>query len=350
MSFRKVAENGKLFLGQYNRSTWYWKAASRVTIAATGITAKLALETLFKTETRNLDILLEAYRTSKIESRGLVTVMNHTTVVDEPLVWGVLPYRHLLHRSGVRWALGAENICFKNRFLGLYFSLGQVLATSRFGAGPFQGCIDAAIHMVSPDTGNYSASSTGGDDVLAGKNAEWVHIFPETFVHQPLPPHENTIRYFHWGVSRILLEATRPPIVVPLFTHGLEKVAPEDNLNFSGLRSRLGKDVTFNVGLPLDEGAIADYRQEWLNLVKREQGDISLDGANIFEDLNDNLRNGSEAQSIRSRLARFVRQGVVDARAGLGFPPEREEFGDWEFWAKEHDVKVAGESGKYGKS
>lgn len=46
------------------------------------------------------------------------------------------------------------------------------------------------------------------------------------------------------GVSRLILESTRTPIVVPLFSFGFEKVAPEDK-----------SDVGFKRWLPSNFGA-----------------------------------------------------------------------------------------------
>jgi monolysocardiolipin acyltransferase len=33
--------------------------------------------------------------------------------MDEPLIWGVLPFRHLVAPTTMRWSLGSHDICFK---------------------------------------------------------------------------------------------------------------------------------------------------------------------------------------------------------------------------------------------
>ena len=43
------------------------------------------------------------------------------------------------------------NICFSNVFQSWFFNLGKILGTKRFGEGPFQGSLDAAIRILSPD-------------------------------------------------------------------------------------------------------------------------------------------------------------------------------------------------------
>lgn len=42
-------------------------------------------------------------------------VSNHTSVVDDPVMWGVLPWRYLMDREGNRWSLGSHDICFTGR-------------------------------------------------------------------------------------------------------------------------------------------------------------------------------------------------------------------------------------------
>ncbi|MCQ4799286.1 hypothetical protein NE574_14605, partial [Eggerthella lenta] len=78
-------------------------------------------------------------------------IIDHTHMVHDPLVWATLPYKLFTSLDNIRWSLGAHNICFQNKFLANFFSLGQVLSTERFGVGPFQGSIDASIRLLSPD-------------------------------------------------------------------------------------------------------------------------------------------------------------------------------------------------------
>ncbi|ANB14641.1 Taz1p [Sugiyamaella lignohabitans] len=367
MSFQQISNNGYKFLTHYPRQNKYWKAASKATLGAVGLWSKLTLGAISTPKMHNTDILTEAYRTSKLENRGLLTVMNHTSVLDEPLVWGgLLPVRHYFMKDGLRWALGADNVCFKNSFTKMFFSLGQVLATKRFGVGPFQGSIDASINLLSSNQTKYSAESESnngkGGIVLSASAASdsdsipmnksiidrpgWVHIFPETFVHQPYPPHQHTLKYFHWGVSRLILESSQPPIVVPIYTHGLEKIIPEDESYIGGLRKRLGSKVEFNVGMPLDESAVASFRKEWLGMVRdqHKQGAIqALDiSNNIYESLNEPLMTGTAARDLRSRVAAFVREGVDATRLQLGFEQSDPRMADASFWHNQKEVRLAG--------
>ncbi len=65
-------------------------------------------------------------------------------------------------------------------------------------------------------------STTGHDrwpapSAFAANRLGWVHIFPEGMVHQE---EARRLRYFRWGVGRLVLEADPPPDVVPIFIDG----------------------------------------------------------------------------------------------------------------------------------
>ena len=37
--------------------------------------------------------------------------------LDDPLLWGILPVRVIVNPYKTRWALGASDICFTNRYI-----------------------------------------------------------------------------------------------------------------------------------------------------------------------------------------------------------------------------------------
>lgn len=332
--YKQTLENGQRFLQKYNgQSSLAWRVARRATIAATAAVSKLAMTQLLQPKIQNLDVLTEVLEMSKIDKRGLITTMNHTSVVDEPTLWGILPWKLLTAKDGLRWTLGADNICFKTKFRSTFFSLGQVLATQRFGVGPFQGAIDASVTLLSPHH-----QVPGRLDI-----PQWVHIFPESYVHQPFPPYQHTLRYFHWGVSRLVLEPPNQPIILPIYTNGLENVAPEepgiDQKRFGSWKNKLGTEINVTVGQPVEDSAIREYRQEWADLVaKHSCSSPSL----IPGDMPEILKTGPEAQELRSRLAFFLREKLEDVRTSTGLPASDPKMGHASFWNAPNDVRIAG--------
>lgn len=255
-----------------------------------------------------------------------------------------------------------------------FFSLGQVLSTKRFGEGPFQGSIDASIALLSGyDTKQKQDPRTNlpqtywikkdfkGADQQEPFNANWVHIFPEGFVHQVYPPHRYTLRYFHWGASRLMLEATKPPIIVPIYAYGFDNVIPEDKKDdYSLWKQRNKETLRVHVGQPLDDAEVSKYRQQWVDLVKQYEekekkvveGSVSETQVSITSgDMPEELRTGAAAQQLRSEVALYLRSELEKVRvSGVGFEKERLDFGNPEFWNMETggcvDVPVMGDVNK----
>lgn len=91
MSFPDVLDRGDEFLSQYPRTNPFWQIASHGTcLLAVGI-SKFMLNTFYNVKLNNLEKLQEAVARTKTENRGLMTVMNHMSVVDDPFIWGVFP-------------------------------------------------------------------------------------------------------------------------------------------------------------------------------------------------------------------------------------------------------------------
>lgn len=322
MSLKAVRQRGREFLQYYKYQRWDQKLARYGVMYSVSMISKFLTNKFFDTKVENIDRFTEIYDTAQVESRGILTYMNHTSILDDPLVWGVLPYGQY-KPSKMRWSLGADNICFRSAFRSRFFSLGKVLATKRFGAGPFQGSVDGAIELLSQNSDQYLTRHPRIVRDGSRVPAQWVHVFPESFVHQPLPPHEETLRYFHWGVSRIILESTKPPIIMPIFISGLQHILPEDHSKIKGLFKLYKSPISVSFAKPLDDAVIADFRQRWSDL---------LADSKQTEDFNYDLSVGPEAQRLRSEVATYLRNSMEVFRQELGRGPEDPRLGDADFW------------------
>ncbi|KAH9818006.1 acyltransferase-domain-containing protein [Melampsora americana] len=150
--------------------------------------------------------VIENYAERHSTGTGLLTISNHISTLDDPMSWGIMPYRTFFNTNSVRWTLGASDILFTNRLIAPLFHSGQVIETFR-GQGIHQPAIDTAIDKLN--------------------KAQWVHIFPEGRVNQDGIDPTKLLR-FKWGVSRLVLEAAQPPIILPIYLKGFENVMPED--------------------------------------------------------------------------------------------------------------------------
>jgi len=176
-----------------------WRWTSNVTVFAVGSISKLwmqGLNTTFVYNQKTLLDLIEARETG----RPLLTVCNHTTTADDPLLFGLLPFRLLARPRLMRWGLGAHNVCFGKESHATFFALGKIFPVVR-GDGVYQKGMDALIEKMN-----------AGD---------WVHVFPEGKVNMT----QEWMRV-KWGVGRLVAEADIPPLVLPFWHEGVSDVLP----------------------------------------------------------------------------------------------------------------------------
>jgi monolysocardiolipin acyltransferase len=304
----------------------FWRTASQATLLGTAVLCRAFLYGLNKTEVHGFaafyDLLRSRDDPTKRE-RGLLTVSNHVSVMDDPIIWGTLPLSG--HRFGspqkIRWGFGSHDICFTGAFRSQFFTLGQVLPThrsahSQFG-GPYQYTMTEAIRLLSPITASAavqekwktmsntpwshqsslsttSHAPTWPRDAVdpfsdlplaphypsypsdernylapsryASNNFAWVHIFPEGMIHQS---DNYDMRYFKWGIARLILEPPVCPDVVPMWIEGTDQVMHESR-EFPRFIPRAFKRISVTFGARVDaEERFGDLRARWEGLKRR---------------------------------------------------------------------------------
>ncbi|CAN6229961.1 unnamed protein product [Urochloa humidicola] len=203
--------------------------------AAVGAFAKAYASLLNTTTVHNADALLRLV-SARPPGTPLLTVSNHMSTVDDPLMWGFKGFPTSDAKLG-RWVLTAEDICFRNVVMSYMFRLGKCVPIAR-GGGIYQEHMNEAL------------------DVLI--NGDWLHSFPEGKIAQDDEP----IRRLKWGTASLIVRAPVTPIVLPIVHSGFEKVMPE-NL-FFGRRPPVplwGKKIDIIIGDPI-EFDMASLKQE----------------------------------------------------------------------------------------
>ncbi|KAJ1982599.1 Lyso-phosphatidylcholine acyltransferase [Dimargaris xerosporica] len=203
--------------------TLIWQFSSFVVLTLVAMISKLFMCFYTDTEVVNRDTLVDILDDRMAKPRPLITVANHVSALDDPLLWGFLPMRQLLDREKVRWCLAARELLFTNPIATTFFTLGQTMPLLR-GAGIFQPYLDAALERLNRN--------------------KWVHLFPEGKIFQ-----SSDLGQFRWGVARLVMEAQITPIVVPIWHSGMDKVMP---LNRTLHVPVLGQKLKVVVGEPLD--------------------------------------------------------------------------------------------------
>lgn len=138
------------------------------------------------------------------------------------------------------------------------------------------------------------------------------------------------MRYFKWGVARMIMESTRAPIVVPIFSTGFEKIAPEsaaETILERYLPQNFSAEVNITIGPPIDDALLQDYRDKWVKLCDKYHDPYNP------TDLTHELKYGKEVKLLRSELAAKIREHVQSLRDNVRqFPPEDPRLKTPEFW------------------
>jgi monolysocardiolipin acyltransferase len=168
-------------------------------ILATAVLGKTFLRLATKVQTKNLNVLLENVW-NRPPRTPLITLSNHTSCVDDAVLWSLLPYRMLASVRGQRWVPGAKEVIFTNSLFTYYFSRGKLVPVVR-GNGVYQEGMDFLISKL--------------------QDGAWVHIYPEGKI---IADH-SYIRH-KWGVGRLVAECTETPTVIPLWHVGMDDLLP----------------------------------------------------------------------------------------------------------------------------
>lgn len=172
----------------------------RIITTAGGVFAKVVTSFLNTTHVHNAQTLLHLVQ-SRPPATPLITVSNHMSTLDDPLLWGFTGFPSMDCKR-IRWTLTAEDICFTNPFFSYLFRLGKCIPVTR-GAGIYQPHMNEALDRIN--------------------KGEWLHTFPEGKLSQETVP----MRRLKWGTASLIVRASVTPIVLPIAHCGFEKVMPE---------------------------------------------------------------------------------------------------------------------------
>nr|XP_036577559.1 acyltransferase [Colletotrichum truncatum]KAF6784557.1 acyltransferase [Colletotrichum truncatum] len=322
-----------------------WRMASAAVMTITGALSRAFLFALndVKTEGQSQFLKILDKRRAESPERGLITVSNHISVLDDPLIWGVLPLKYISSPMSTRWGLGAHDICFKNSFFTSFFSLGQVLPTYRMLHSPygglFQPTMTQAIRILSGPGAVYTRGNTfnaGNEETFispafyAKNHNAWVHVFPEGCVHQHP---QLTLRYFKWGISRLILESDPAPQLVPIFIDGYQNIMPEDR-KWPRWLPRIGAKirVIYGEAVNVDE-AFRESRSKWKRMVRKQE---ELLGKPLsVGDVPEALKDHPEVIQLRVEVAKSVRDMIQKLRLSAGYPDDDPAYALAETWERE---------------
>jgi monolysocardiolipin acyltransferase len=140
------------------------------------------------------------------------------------------------------------------------------------------------------------------------------------------------MRYFKWGVSRLILEATECPDVVPMWIEGTDGVMSEDR-TFPRFLPRFNKDISITFGKKADrESVFGDLRRRWQKLKQEAERDQEPAPLGV---LNETLMYGAEAVELRKECTMRVRELVLAVRRARGHSDEDPKASLAQTWIRE---------------
>lgn len=206
---------------------------------------------------------------------------------------------------------------------------------------------DSLILASLPPSDPFSASeltyTTNGLDSFPAPSAypsrrhSWVHIFPEGMIHQHP---DKVMRYFKWGVARLILESEPCPDVLPMWIDGPQEVMNE-NRTWPRPFPRPGKEVTVTFGELADREAVFEpFREKWRDMKERSRRKRLKNRAELPEETlgeveDEELKYGAEAEKLRIEVTLAVRNEVLKVRRSRGLSDEDPKRGLAETYRKE---------------
>ena len=143
------------------------------------------------------------------------------------------------------------------------------------------------------------------------------------------------MRYFKWGVARLILEADVCPDIVPMWIEGTDQIMHESRRwprFVPRFRKTCGVWFGDNVGGE-GENVFHDLRARWQRLAN-DSGHTNT-RRHHPGDLDERMKYGKEAVSLREECVQQVRAAVLEVRRKRGLPDEDPKAGFIETWKAE---------------
>jgi monolysocardiolipin acyltransferase len=158
----------------------------------------------------------------------------------------------------------------------------------------------------------------------------------------------TTVRYFKWGISRIVLETSMLgplPHIVPFFIEGFDQVMHETR-EWPRFLPRVGKRITVTFGDPIDDAIIKPYVERWQKMVEQARQEEPKDEADKLRLVPQSLDDSQAAKDLRRELAKELRDAVLRLRLKAGYPAENPHAHDARYYLSdegyEYDVVQGG--------
>lgn len=176
---------------------------------------------------------------NRADSRPLLSVSNHQSLLDDPGLWAaILPWWRMSPES-VRWGVCTEDVFFAVPWLQPFMGAGNVLPLDRGGS------------LFQPSFKFFQEKLNHG---------AWCHVFPEGRIWQDwrFEKNDEHLGPFKVGVGKLIAHCQNDPLILPMVHTGMDKIVPEKPLKKGSRKAsrpiskwpQLGNKVDVYVGEP----------------------------------------------------------------------------------------------------
>ena len=178
------------------------------------------------------------------KGKGLLTVSNHMSVMDDPGLWSAMLPWYRIRPDQMRWSVCTDDVFFcLNGKMAPVFGGGNAVPLDRTGS------------LEQPLFKRFHEKLDSGS---------WCHIFAEGRVWQSwrFDRNQTNVGKFKFGVGKLVAHCKESPIVVPVYHRGMDQIVPEKRLTGKARIKRpsvpytvvpkTGKKVFMHIGQPLD--------------------------------------------------------------------------------------------------
>lgn len=261
-----------------------------INISLCGLLFSFILRVLNRFKSHSREILINQIW-NRPKARGLLTVSNHMSVVDDPGIWAALLPWWRMRPERMRWSLCTDDVFFalKGR-MSACFGAGNVMPLDRTGS------------LEQPLFQKFQQKLAGGS---------WCHIFAEGRVWQSwrFEPEEEHLGPFKFGVGKLIAHCKDSPVVVPIYHKGFDLIIPEKQLKGKARKKKpsfpitvkpcTGKTVEVFIGEPLDfSDRIAKFNTEHPGMLDKWQS--TPEGLALYMDISETIRKAVLKQEERA--------------------------------------------------
>lgn len=290
--------------------------------------------------------------TSREKGVPLITVSNHRSVADDPLIMScILPYHLNIQPRYLRYGLCSQEYCFNPKFpsvISAYIGLGHVLPIWRGGGIDQKLLLDFArlaaqgewCHIF-PEAGVWQTETLGGRGCVPNRDNVSTKDKRGTLVthssgdssssssssgnndnrnSSDASPPSSSLGKLKWGVGKLIAHAPKRPIVIPFFHSGMEKVYPHDPESNKVLHRlpRQGQDVTVRFGQPINFDDLIQEHEE-------QHGPLWHYSATLEEEEVEEEAGETERGMVGAVVQDFSSDRAVTYSAGTTRAPEGQE-------------------------